>query len=264
MFVFLSKFLPPIIYPLGLTIILLILALIVRRKPRLQTILIVAAIFLILVGSNRWVSYVFARSLEWRYLPLEPVPQAEAIVVLGGGTESAQYPRPIVEVNSAGDRILYGAMLYQEGKAPYILVSGGNITWLNGRQMTPAREMADLLRIMNVPAEAVWLQPKSQNTYEDALYSSLMLKEKGIKRILLVTSAMHMPRSVALFEHQGIEVIPAPVDYTVTEAGWDNIMNFDPMSTPVNLLPNASALSLTTNVLKEYIGMWIYHLRGWL
>ena len=46
---------------------------------------------------------------------------------------------------------------------------------------------------MDIPEEAVWLQPKSQNTHEDALYSSQMLKEKGINRVLLVTSAMHMP-----------------------------------------------------------------------
>ena len=57
----------------------------------------------------------------------------DAIVVLGGGTESEQFPRPMVEVNSAGDRVLYAGKLYKEGKAPYILLSGGNISWYNSR-----------------------------------------------------------------------------------------------------------------------------------
>lgn len=264
MFVFLSKFLPLFVYPLGLSFILVVLALFLRRKARLRTALLVAVLIILYISSNRWVSYTLARSLEWRYLPLNPVPQAEAIVVLGGGTESEQFPRPMVEVNSAGDRILYAAHLYKEGRAPFILLSGGNITWLGGRSMTPADEMAQILAMIGIPERAIWLQPDSRNTHEDALYSSKMLQEKGIRRVLLVTSAMHMPRSVALFEHQGIEVIPAPVDFTITQDGWENLNAFEPQATLVNLVPNTSSLSLTTNVLKEYIGLLIYRLRGWL
>ena len=264
MFVFLSKFLPLFVYPLGLSFTLVVLALFLHRKARLRTALLVAVLIILYISSNRWVSYTLARSLEWRYLPLNPVPQAEAIVVLGGGTESEQFPRPMVEVNSAGDRILYAAQLYKEGRAPFILLSGGNITWLGGRSMTPADEMAQILAMIGIPEQAIWLQPDSRNTYEDALYSSKMLQEKGIRRVLLVTSAMHMPRSVALFEHQGIEVIPAPVDFTITQDGWENLNAFEPQATLVNLVPNTSSLSLTTNVLKEYLGLLIYGLRGWL
>jgi uncharacterized SAM-binding protein YcdF (DUF218 family) len=264
MFVFLSKFLPLFVYPLGLTFVLVVLALFLRRRARLRTALLAAAVLILYASSNRWVSYALARSLEWRYLPLNPVPQAEVIVVLGGATEPEQYPRPVVEVNAAGDRVLYAAQLYKAGRAPAILLSGGNITWMSGRSMTPADEMAQILELIGIPREVIWMQPESQNTYEDALYSSQILKEKGIERVLLVTSAMHMPRSVALFEHQGIQVIPAPVDYTLTQQGWDNLNAFDPQATLVNLLPNTSSLSLTTNVLKEYIGLLVYGLRGWL
>ena len=130
--------------------------------------------------------------------------------------------------------------------------------------MTPAQEMAEILTLMGVPEDALWLQPKSQNTHEDALYSSELLREKGIRRVLLVTSAQHMPRSVALFTHQGIEVIPAPVDYTVTEAGWRDLFSPDIETFLVNLVPNTGSISLTSGVIKEYIGMWIYHLRGWM
>lgn len=264
MFIFLSKFLPLFVYPLGLVFFLTVLALLVHRKRRLQTILLTAAVLILLVTSNRWISFQLARSLEWRYLPLEPVPQADAIVVLGGGTESGQYPRPSVEVNGAGDRILYAARLYKEGTAPVILVSGGNITWYNGRTMTPAAEMQELLALVGVPEEAVWMQDRSQNTNEDALYSTQMLQERGAQRVLLVTSAMHMPRSVALFRHYGIEVIPAPTDYTTTQAGWENLTSGEIESLLVNLLPNTGSLSLTTSVMKEYLGMIVYRLRGWM
>lgn len=264
MFVFLSKFLPLFIYPLGLAFILVLLGLVLRKRSRLQTNLLAAALLVLYLASNRWVSYSLARSLEWRYLPANSVPQADVIVVLGGGTESVQYPRPTVEVNAAGDRVLYAARLYKDGKAPAILLSGGNIIWLGGRTTTPAEEMAGILDLLDIPGEAVWLQDQSQNTYEDALYSSRMIKDKGAARVLLVTSAMHMPRSVALFEKQGIQVIPAPTDYTVTRAGLDNLASLEPEALLVNLMPNTSSLSLTTNVLKEYIGMLIYRLRGWL
>lgn len=268
MFVFLSKFLPSFVYPLGVAFLLLLAALIVsKRKWRLQhlqTAFLILAILILFIGGNRWASYALARSLEWRYLPLEQIPQADVIVVLGGGTESEQYPRPMVEMNSAGDRVLYAGKLYKEGKAPHLLLSGGNITWLNGRTTTPASDMQSILELMDIPQEAMWMQPKSQNTYEDALFCSQILKEKGIKRILLVTSAQHMPRSVALFQHLGIEVIPAPVDYTITQSGWDNLFQPDLQTLLVNLVPNVSSLSLTSSIMKEYIGMWVYHWRGWL
>jgi uncharacterized SAM-binding protein YcdF (DUF218 family) len=264
MFVFLSKFLPPLVYPLGLGIILIGLALFVRRRPRLQTGLLTGALIILLLASNRWVAISLARSLEWQYLPPGNLPTAEVIVVLGGGTESAQYPRSAVEVNAAGDRVLHAARLYRQGKAPAILVSGGNIVWLGGRSMTPAEEMSELLDLLGVPAGAIWEQPRSQNTQEDAEYSAALLKERGITRVLLVTSAMHMPRSVALFRHLGVDVIPAPADYTVTQAGLDNLYSLEPQAFLINLLPNASSLSLTTNVLKEYLGLFIYRLRGWL
>jgi uncharacterized SAM-binding protein YcdF (DUF218 family) len=69
---------------------------------------------------------------------------------------------------------------------------------------------------------------------------------------------------VALFLHEGIDVIPAPVDYTVTQAGWDGLFSPDMQTVLVNLMPNVDSLSLTSGILKEYLGLWVYHLRGWL
>lgn len=264
MTVFLSKFLPILIYPLGLSCILVFMALFLRRKQRWQLSLIVIALVVLWLGGNKWVSTGLARSLEWRYLPPEEIPNAEVIVVLGGGTEPAQYPRSAVEANSAVDRVLHAGRLYHQGKSPHILLSGGHISWLEPGDSSPAAEMAELLVMMGVPEDALWLEEESLNTYENALNSAGMLAEKGIDEILLVTSALHMPRAVALFEYQGLTVIPAPADFTVTEAGWENLFSGDIQKYFLYLFPNASSLSLTTNVMKEYLGMLFYKLRGWI
>lgn len=264
MFVVLSKVLPQLVYPFGLIFLLLSASLLLRRKRRLQTRLITAALVIILITGNTWVAYSLMRSLEWQYLPPASPPDAEAIVVLGGGTEAPLYPRTMVELNGAGDRILYAAQLYHQGAAPYILLSGGTITWMGARDTTSADDMASVITQLGVPAHALWLQKQSRNTYEDALYSSRMLKEKGVSQVLLVTSASHMPRSVALFEHQGLQVIPAPTDYAITQPAWDDLTRPNLAVQFLNLFPNISNVGMTTGVLKEYIGMLVYRLRGWM
>jgi uncharacterized SAM-binding protein YcdF (DUF218 family) len=264
MFVYLSKLLPLLVYPLGLACLFLIAVLILKKHPEWRRWLTIGALVLLWLGGNRWFSFALARSLEWRDLPNGPLPRVEVIVLLGGGTESADPPRPMTEVNSAGDRVLYAAQLYHQGKAPVILASGGNLGFSSARGDTPAEEMKSLLMLSGVPESAVRMQTESQNTYEDALYSAKILEEQGVTEIILVTSAMHMPRARALFEKQGLSVIPAPVDFTITERNWAAVFKPTPGEFFLNLLPNASALSLTSTVLKEYLGMLIYSLRGWM
>jgi uncharacterized SAM-binding protein YcdF (DUF218 family) len=264
MFVFLSKFLPVFVYPVGLACLCILAALLTRRShPRLKNILLFITLAVLWLGGNRWVSQALARSLEWRYLPPAEIPEADILVLLGGGTQPSEYPRSLVEVNEAGDRILYAAWLYRQGKADYILASGGLLDW-SSRQNTPAQDMAFLLEMMGVPKEAIWLQPDSRNTYEDALFSAEILNEKGIHRILLVTSASHMLRSVKLFEAQGFDVTPLPTDYSVSNPPETEPGKFDPRPFILSLFPNADNLATTTRILKEYIGIWMYDLRGWL
>lgn len=264
MFVFLSKFLPLLIYPLGLACVLIILALVFSKRRRVRTAALWAALIVLWLGGNRWVSSSLTRSLETQYRPPETFPKVEAIVVLGGGTESSGSPRSGVELNGAGDRLLQAARLYREGAAPTVLLSGGNITWLGNRPSTPAEEMEEILLFLGVPQEALVLQTKSQNTYEDAVYSAEILRAKGIEEVILVTSAAHMPRSVALFEKQGIKVIPAPADFNVPDYEWQNLWQGNFATQVINFLPNAGSISQTTSSLKEYIGIWVYKLRGWL
>jgi len=266
MFIFLSKLLPIFVYPLGLVFVLLGLALFLARRSekwiRWQRIVLLVALVLLWIGSNRWTALALARSLEWRYLPPQPVPQADVLVVLGGGTNAPEFPRPFVEVDGAGDRLIYAAHLYKQGKAAHILVSGGHLDWVGG-ESTPAQDMQVLLEAMGVPEQAIWRQSQSRNTYEDALYSAQILKEKGAAHILLVTSASHMPRSVKLFTAQGLIITPVPVDYSVSYAEWASLLQGDWRVQVLNLLPGVDNLSMTTRMLKEYIGMLVYDWKGW-
>jgi len=263
---FLSKLLPQFIYPLGLTCILLIVVLLTKRWPRWGRVGVMLALVVLLIAGNHWVATGLARSLEWRYTPPDPIPEAPVIVVLGGGTQASTAPRPIVEINGAGDRVIYSAWLYKQGLSEKILVSGGRIPWLSTgltETDTPAHEMAFLLEMLGVPEEAIIFEADSLNTYENAVNSHKILSEKGIKRIILVTSAMHMPRSVKVFEAQGFEVIPAPVDYRVTQSDLATTNGFNALNFTLRLLPGVDNLSLTSRVMKEYLGMLFYNLRGW-
>lgn len=124
--------------------------------------------------------------------------------------------------------------------------------------------MHQLLEIMGVPAGAITLERRSRNTYENAIETKKLLDAQGIERIILVTSAMHMPRAQAIFARQGFDVIPAATDFNVTQAEWDYYFTPDPAIQVFNLFPSADALDWTMRAMKEYLGIIVYRLRGWL
>lgn len=262
MFLFLSKLLPLFVYPLGLACVLLAIAILLRRR-RGQTALLIGILLVLWLGGNRWVEYGLVHSLESRHPAPTPLPSAPVIVVLGGGTRAGDPPRPFSEISEAGDRLLYAALLYKQGKAPHILVTGGSIEW-RGPGDAEAKDMVAVLTLTGVPEEAIWVEPESRNTYENALFTRQMLAERGIDAILLVTSARHMPRSLRLFERQGFTVIPAPTDYLTSDADWAGLISSDPRNQLIQLLPDAEYLYWTSDALKEYLGILIYSLRGWM
>ncbi|MCC5638771.1 YdcF family protein [Nostoc sp. CHAB 5844] len=263
MFLYLSKLLPLFFYPLGLASLSLVVALItVWKQPRTATAAIAFSLILLLVCSNAWAAKALVRSLEWQNLPPLQMPNAEAIVVLGGATKSAFFPRPDVDLSEQGDRIIYAAQLYRQKKAPLIILSGGRIDWRNGGT-AESTDMASILTAIGVPSQAIVEEPLSLNTYQNAVNVKKILQSRGIKKVLLVTSAMHMPRSLKIFHRQGIDAIPAPTDFQVTQGELQELGN-TPKAALLNLLPDTDNLHQFTNALKEYLGSFIYRLRGWL
>ena len=200
-------------------------------------------------------SYLVA-SLERRFLPV-PIaesPSADAIVVLGGCVGAADYPRIEVDLTDASDRVLHAARLYRAGKAPIIIATGGAIGWL-GSKTPEARSISRLLQEWGVPASAIVIESGSLNTYQNAENTKRLLERRGLKSILLVTSAMHMPRALATFRAAGINAIPSPTDYEVIDREELTILDF---------LPDAEALADTTKAVKEYLGLVVYRWRGWI
>lgn len=254
---FLSKLLPLFIYPVGSSIVLSLLGMVMLwRRQRLPALSFFSGAILILtIASLPWVANLLGRSLEYQYMPNPELPQAEAIVVLGGGTKAQIYPRPWLEVAEAGDRLIYGAKLWREQKAPILILSGGRSSIYGEGGRAESEDMAELAQVLGVNQNAICQDRDSLNTRENAVNVQKILNQKQINRILLVTSAMHMPRAMAIFKKLGIEAIAAPTDFQIVENSHLGIFDF---------LPDANALQYNTNALKEFLGMLAYRWRGWV
>jgi uncharacterized SAM-binding protein YcdF (DUF218 family) len=263
MFLFLSKLLPLFVYPVGLASLLLIAALILYRFRRIQVACIALALLVLLFFGNGWVSSALVSSLEWRNLPSGELPKAQAIVLLGGGTRPKLPPRPTSETNEAGDRISYAAKLFKEGKAPVIIVSGGFIDFF-GSLVPEADAMKELLMDYGIPEQAIIKESQSRNTYENGIDVRAIADQRGYNQILLVTSAMHMPRALAIFQKQGFDVIPAPTDFLTTWGQEGSTGDVGISGWVLKILPDSERLDFSSRALREYIGMFVYRMRGWL
>jgi uncharacterized SAM-binding protein YcdF (DUF218 family) len=263
MFLFLSKLIPLFFYPIGAACLLLTIALgLWWINSKWTPAAVGAALIILFISGNTWFSNCLAQSLEWQNIPKTELPTADAIVILGGATRSQTYPRPDVDFTDAGDRVWYGATLYREGKAPKIIVSGGRITW-KGAGKPEADDMTKLLVTLGVPQLDIIPEGNSFNTRDNAVNVQQILRSQNFKTILLVTSAMHMPRSMAIFKHLGINAIAAPTDYRVSQSELDE-PNLQTEAAILSFLPNEESFSMTTQSIREYIGILVYKLRGWL
>ena len=254
---YLSKLIPLFIYPLGFALVLSILATgILGISAGLARLFLFVAVIVLWGASTPLFSDYLCLRLEGQYPPVavEATPTAGVIVVLGGGVTGPAPPRISVDLSDGADRVLHGARLYRAGKAPLVLVSGGVIPWL-GLATPEAVSMQALLEEWGVPGASIISEGASRNTYENAVFSKQLLAERGLQQVLLVTSALHMPRALATFRSAGIDAVPAATDYTVIYRDWRTLIDF---------LPDARALSRTTDAIKEYIGYAYYRWQGWI
>jgi uncharacterized SAM-binding protein YcdF (DUF218 family) len=264
LFVYLSKFLPTLVYPAGITFISLILALALFNRPKWRKGLLWFALAVLFISGTPFLSGFLNRSLEDNYAPFDGSKKAQVIVVMGGGTDSKEYPRQMVEVSGAGDRILYSAQLLKDGYGEKLLFGGTYYEVLSGEKRSIARDMADVAVMVGVPQDAILLQEKSLNSYEEAVEDAAVLKTLDVTEIILVTSATHMTRAVGLFEKQGLQVIPAPTDFGYSDQDWKNFTSLDWKKWYTYLIPQSSNMSSLETALKEYIGIAVYRLRGWM
>ena len=198
----------------------------------------------------RWIGGALER--EWPIVRAEDVPTADAIVVLGGGMGANTNVYPYAEMWGGADRVWHAARLYKAGKAPLVIPTG------SGERESTLPLLIDL----GVPESAIRIEGKARNTEENAKFVEEILSRvehvervEKRKRILLVTSAWHMRRSVLMYKKYApmLEVIPAAADYEAT------ILTMHPFCLK-DILPDVNFLCASSFAFKEYIAYWGYRL----
>ena len=173
---------------------------------------------------------------------------ARAIVILGGGRypDTPEYQGDTVSVATL-ERIRYGAWLQRKHKLP-ILVTGG-VVYGDGRiaEGVLMQQVLEQAFLAIVP----WIENESRNTYENALFTKQLLEKENITNIILVTHALHMPRSIEAFEKVGFTVTPAPMGY-LSHENAPRLKRF---------LPDIHSLSNIHDLMRELIGRVWYKLR---
>jgi uncharacterized SAM-binding protein YcdF (DUF218 family) len=258
LYIYLSKLLPLLVMPVGIVFLLglLALALLLWGKRKLSATFLAAALAVLWISSMPIVANTLYGRLERIYppVPIESIPQSDCIVLLGGAVGPALRPRVDIELNAAIDRVYKAAELFLAYKGNVVIVAAGNQPW--AAPGPPEAELiAELLVEWGVPRVAILSEGESRNTRENALNSKRLIELLACDSTLLVTSAAHMPRSVAAFEKVGVEVFPVSTDVRV--AGASKFTVFD-------LLPHAGALSMTTDAMREWLGQKVYQFRGWM
>jgi uncharacterized SAM-binding protein YcdF (DUF218 family) len=257
MFNLASKLLGPLCDPLILAILLAGCGLLTWKRRRLALRLLIASLALLLVFASTEVATTLAGSLESQYRDSGlDVPPAQAIVVLGGAIQLPSGIHHATGLVDGSDRLLFAFRLYRAGKAPLVFCSGGNNP-MGGEYGKTAEAiwMARLLEEWDIPAAAIQVETSSIDTHQNAVLSYQSLAPRGIRRIILVTSAMHMPRAAGAFRKAGFDVAPAPADF---HSGWHAP---NPL---LRWLPRADNLVNSGNALHEWLGIAVYRLRGWL
>ena len=262
----LNKLLPIFFSPIVLVCIAIVVGAVLRQRRWS----IAGAVFLLLAS----LPVVADRLFAWSQASVVPSDLAEtvrpaatsndarlsvdAIVVLGG---AMSYTRPagepIAEWGDAVDRVFGGIALARAERAPRLIFSGGG--WIGQEGLPSEGDRARELAIQaGVPADRIEVSPQALNTAEEATTIRKMFgagqSDSARPKIILVTSAFHMPRAQITFETEGFEVLPYPVDFRAPVRRMA-LMEW---------LPSPDALEKTDLVIREALGRGYYRLRAML
>jgi len=219
-------------------------------------ILTVALFLMLYVFATPIVAHVLIASLEEQYPPFDRSVRRDfgAIVVLAGAVLEKGSLRPQHELGAtSAERTVCGADLYVRGYATKVILSGGDASiFSEGPQV--ATEMKRLAVRLGIPEDAIVIENVSRTTYENAVETKRII---GARPALLVTSASHLPRAAALFQKQGIDITAVPCGYSArnrTDDPWK--------INPFDLIPNVTALDISTNAVQEHVGILVYRAMG--
>ena len=223
-----------------------------RNRRRAGVIILTATAVLLFAFSTGIVSGALLKPLEYRWPAFsDPSPGVEAIVILGGGVREGapdEGGAPALS-QAAKARLVYGFDLSRRLGAT-VYVSGGR-PWRESGGQSEAEVSARMLLRWGLPAERVVTEGASTTTWENARFLAPLLSARGIRRVALVTSAVHMPRARIAFRRAGIETVPAPTDYLSQSKRLSSL----------DFVPAFGALRDSFGALQEYVGIVLYTLR---
>lgn len=228
-----------------------------RRWPLAGRIVAGSALAALAVLSTNAGARLFVAPLERLTTPLQSFDHtgAQAIVVLAAGRleHAPEYGGRDIPDYIALARLRYAARLQRHTGLPVLVTGGNGASGIDpdpeDRDYSKADAMADALREdFGVPVK--WIERHSRDTAENASDSAALLRPQGIRRILLVTDAMHMPRARTAFEHAGFDVVSAPTIFFSKQKqdlhAW---------------LPSAEGMRRSWYAIYELLGIAWYRLR---
>lgn len=224
-----------------------------RRISRVERalLLVIACSFLLLVLSSMpIIATTLARSLEQRYPPppTETLSLLDEVVILSGNYIKGTNPEQDELGGSTLSRTICGVRAFKRSNARWLIFTGGSGDAHIERIVELERAIA---LDMGISLDRILLEPFSHNTFEHP-QGLLKLNEVHSTDIIgVVTSAWHMPRAIGRFEHYFRTAVPIPCDFH-SRAASQGLLDY---------LPQADALTLSTQMLQEYLGELWYRLR---
>lgn len=203
---------------------------------------------LFILFSSGWLAEGLTRKLEDQYPPVTNVDSTVrwVVVLSGGQAQQTNLPTNDLLYGISIKRLIEGLRLYRQLPAAKLVLSGGGY----GFEVPEANHLSELASWFAIPASDVVLEAKSINTVDQAKAIQQIVHEEPF---YLVTSAIHMPRSICLCRAYGLHPIPAPTDYTLY---WNDKL------WPIRYLPNAHNLFYLSVVMHELLGRAWAEIRG--
>jgi uncharacterized SAM-binding protein YcdF (DUF218 family) len=240
-----SKILLFLLFPLNWIIVFLLIAVFTKRA-RLKRRCFITGVILLLVFTNPYSLYLFAKNWDINNTPLGNRKVYSSVIVLGGFSGEDKNGNGVFNENA--DRFIQGVKLKEEGRAAHILISGGNGN-LTQDNFKEAVWVQGVLKEFNLPDSAVLIEQNSRNTLENASFSKEILQKAHLPPpYILVTSAYHMRRAMYIFKKEGMDVIPYPSGRITGNIKFSFADGF---------MPDASTLMGWNQYLKELVGLTV-------
>jgi uncharacterized SAM-binding protein YcdF (DUF218 family) len=250
MFFFLSKILSFLMMPLFWFFALMIYSFYSKYKTKIQ----IFALTLLYICSNAFIVDELGR--WWEKYPVPVINQTYEYGIVLGGIGRIDPTEKKIEFTSSADRLLKAIELYHQHKIKKIIITGGSGSVLHPEDKE-ASYIYQYLKNINIPDSNIIIENESKNTYENAVFTGKIFDSLHIpkKNVVLITSAYHLRRSVAIFEKQGFQnIIPFPAE----RMSGPRKFELDHC-----LLPHPDAMSTLYKYIHEWVGYIIYKIKGY-